>query len=122
MANKFKKLVNVTQNSVLADNARVADGFVSRLVGLLTSPPLQPGEGLIIDPCTSIHMFGMQFPIDVVFFDKQWNVVGLVESICPGQISSMFPKAKCCVELPAGTIADTGTKVGDRVEAQDLTD
>ena len=121
MASKFKKLVNVTRTTVLADNARLADSFVSRLVGLLTSPPLLPGQGLIIDPCSSVHMFGMSFPIDVIFFDKQWNVVGLEESLVPGRISKMYPSAKCCVELPAGTIADTTTRVGDRVEVTDLT-
>lgn len=121
MASKsnYKKIVNITANSVLARNARVAANFVSRLVGLLASPPLQPGEGLLIDPCSSIHMFGMQFPIDAVFFDKQWLVVGVVEGIAPGQISRAFPSARCCLELPSGTIADTGTKVGDRIEVEE---
>jgi uncharacterized membrane protein (UPF0127 family) len=116
---KSKRIVNVSSNNVLATRARLADSFVTRLAGLLFSPPLQPGEGLVLQPCNSIHMFGMKFALDAVFVDKQSRVVGVVESIAPGQISKYFPNANACFELPPGTIADTNTKVGDQVEVLD---
>jgi uncharacterized membrane protein (UPF0127 family) len=116
---KSKRIVNLTSNNVLATHARMADSFVTRLAGLLFSPPLQAGEGLVLQPCNSIHMFGMKFALDVVFVDKQWRVVGIVESIAPGQMSRYYPNAKACFELPPGTIGDTGTKVGDQVELLD---
>jgi len=119
VASKSKRIINLTANSELATRARVADDFLSRLTGLLLSPPLMPGEGLLIDPCTSIHMFGMKFPLDAVFFDKQWRVVGVVESIMPGRMSRFYPQARCCLELPAGTISDTGTKIGDQLDVKD---
>jgi uncharacterized protein len=80
---------------------------------------LQPGEGLLLEPCSSIHMFGMKFPLDAVFVDRNWCVVGLVESLAPGQLSRMYPKAHACLELPCGTIADTNTKIGDQVQLAD---
>lgn len=98
---------------------KVADTFLSRFAGLLFSPPLQDGEGLLITPCNSIHMFGMKFPIDVVFFDAQWRVVGVVEAIAPGQISRMYGGAKSCLELKCGAIASSGTQVGDQFEVSD---
>jgi uncharacterized protein len=120
MAAREKKFVNISKARCLADRARVADNFVSRMIGLLSSAPLVPGQGLLIVPCNCIHMFGMKFPIDAVFFDKEWTVVGLVESIVPGKMSPMFSKAKCCLELPAGAIAESGTAVGDRFEVSEV--
>lgn len=114
-----KRFVNSTRQTVLVPHARVADTFLSRFAGLLFSPPLQDGEGLLITPCNSIHMLGMKFPIDVVFFDKQWRVVGIVEGIAPGQISRLYPTAKSCVELKCGAIANSGTQVGDEFEVTD---
>jgi uncharacterized membrane protein (UPF0127 family) len=116
---KSKRIVNLTSNKDLATRARLADSFVTRLAGLLFSPPLQPGEGLVLQPCSSIHMFGMKFALDVVFIDKQSRVVGVVESIAPGQMSKYFPTAHACFELPPGTISDTKTKLGDQVQVVD---
>ena len=116
MASKYATIRNITSGCILAENARIADTFVSRMIGLLRSPPLQPGEGLLIKPCSQIHMFGMAFGIDVVFFDKGWHVVGLAEGIAPGQISRFFPKAVSCLELPVGRIAQTKTGLGDHIE------
>jgi uncharacterized protein len=93
----------------------MADGFVSRLKGLLLTKSLPAGRGLYLSPCTQIHMFGMTYAIDAVFIDKQNAVVGLVEDIGPWGLSPLFMKATGCLELPAGTISSTGTKVGDMV-------
>lgn len=98
---------------MVADNVRVAKTFLSRLKGLLGTTSLPAGEGLLIAPCNSIHMFGMKYPIDCVFLDDQNKVVGLVENIAPGKMSRVFGQAKQCLELPAGVIASSSTQVGD---------
>lgn len=115
MVRKTRQFRNLTRNTDLATCAQVADNFVTRFAGLLFSAPLQPGEGLLITPCNSIHMFWMRFAIDVVFFDKDWQVVGLVRQIKPWRISPFFKAAESCLELPPGVIAATGTEVGDRI-------
>ncbi len=98
---------------MIADNSKVAGNFFLRLKGLLGTDSLPPATGLFIVPCSQIHMFGMRYAIDVVFMDKSNCVVGIVEQIGPGQMSKSFRKAAGCLELPAGTISDTGTAVGD---------
>lgn len=102
---------------MLASAADVADTFFARLVGLLRTPGLEPGQGLYIAPCSQIHMFGMKYAIDVVFMDKKGIVVGLCKSIPPGKASALYARAHGCVELPAGTIEDTGTQEGDEIES-----
>jgi uncharacterized membrane protein (UPF0127 family) len=120
VASKLRKIVNLTNGNVVADRVRTADTFTDRLLGLLKSPPLEPGEGLIIQPCSSIHMFGMKFAIDVIFYDRDHRVVAVVDDIKPGQMSAPFLRALGCVELPSGTARDTNTRVGDQLELSDV--
>ena len=97
---------NRTRGTTLASRARLADNFFSRARGLLFTRSLDAGSGLYLVPCKSIHMFGMAYPIDAVFLDRDGIVVGLAENIQPGQVSSYFKTAAGCLELPAGLIGD----------------
>jgi hypothetical protein len=48
---------NVTRDVVLADAAEVADTSAKRRTGLLKHTHLEPGDGLWIVPCESVHCF-----------------------------------------------------------------
>ena len=61
-------------------------------------------------------MYFMRFSIDAIFVDKNNQVAGLVEGIKPFQLSKIFWKASCVVEVSAGTITKTKTEVGDQLE------
>ncbi len=106
---------NITRQTLLASNAVLANTFLSRARGLLGRQALAVGEALIIPQCPQIHMFFMKFPIDVVFADKNRNVVGLVKNIKPFSLSSFFFRGHYAIELKAGTIAESGIQVGDRL-------
>jgi uncharacterized protein len=106
---------NARRNVALGERVGLADGFLSRLRGLLGRPPLVAGEGLLITPCKGVHMFGMKYPIDVAFIDTDGRVVGLCHELAPGRRSGWFRDARHALELPAGTLAATGTEVGDRL-------
>ncbi len=107
---------NRTRGMVLSDRTRVADRLVSRMVGLLATDRLEDGEGLWIEPCTSIHTWFMRFPIDALFLDDGGRVVKLVRTMKPWRLTSIARRARGVLELPAGTLDRTGTSVGDEVE------
>jgi uncharacterized membrane protein (UPF0127 family) len=88
---------------------------MERTRGLLFRPPLVEGEGLLIQPCNSVHTFMMGFPIDVLFLDQERRVVHLVEAMRPQRVSRIVWKAHSTLELPAGTAQRTGTQVGDQL-------
>lgn len=113
MPSKKFYFFNQTRSKLIADNVLIADSFFKRLKGLLGTDSLMKGTGIYIVPCAQIHMFGMKYAIDAVFVDKNNEVVGLVENIKPGQLSRSFRKARGCLEVPSGTILDTGVSVGD---------
>jgi uncharacterized membrane protein (UPF0127 family) len=101
---------------VLGNRVRVAKTFLSRLVGLLGTPELPPGEGLWIVPASGVHTFGMPYPVDVAFLDARGGVVGLEPGLRPNRWSRFHTGARAVLEVRAGTLAVTGTVVGDRLE------
>jgi uncharacterized membrane protein (UPF0127 family) len=107
---------NVTRGTALAECGRVADGAVSRLVGLLRDTQLAHGDGLWIVPCNSIHSFGMKFIFDAIFLDKQQRVVHLMREMKPWRMSPLKFAAHSVLELPAGLIAASATELGDQLE------
>ncbi len=108
--------INLTRGVSLTETGRVADTFMTRLIGLMGAKGLGPGDGLWIRPCNSIHSFWMKFDFDAVFLDKNLRVVHLMSAMKPGGISKMVWEAKSVLELPAGIIAQTGTQLGDQFE------
>ena len=74
---------NLTTGAELGDRIAVADDSRTRRTGLLRHSGLNPGEGLWIVPCEAVHMFGMKFPIDVVFVSRDRGVLKTRERMPP---------------------------------------
>lgn len=110
------RVYNTTRNSCLGEQVGMADSSLRRLVGLLGKRSLAPGRGLFIVPSQAIHTVGMVFPIDVIFVDKKYNVVGVREAVRPFRITRIFWKALGVLELPVGTISGSRTQVGDQLK------
>ena len=80
---------------------RRADGFFSRLAGLLFSPPLQPGQGLLLVPCASVHTAFMRTPIDVIFLDRAGHIRKIVPHLKPWRATACLT-AHQALELASG--------------------
>ena len=106
---------NLDRDAELGSRIGVADGWWSRSRGLLGRPALQPGEGLLLTPCRSVHMFGMRFSLDVAFVDREGTVVETYADLAPGRRTRWHRAARHALELPSGTLAATGTGRGDRL-------
>ena len=104
---------------MIAQNARVADSFFSRMVGLLNRSSLLKDEALIITRCQSIHMVFMRFAIDAIFVDKNDSVVGLLKSIKPFQFSPIFFRSSYVIEVPEGVIVQAETSIGDKIQIKE---
>jgi uncharacterized membrane protein (UPF0127 family) len=110
------QVVNITRNQILAIHLDTADTFFSSLIGLLGRSQLDSGEGLWIRPCQSVHTIWMRFPIDVIFLDAEQAVIHMVERMKPFRVSRHVSRAKSALELPAATIEQTGTRLGDQLK------
>ena len=109
------KISNLTRQVVLAHRVEVADHGAARRKGLLGRDGLPAGEGLWIVPCESVHTFGMKFPIDLVYLDRNKKVKKVRNNVPPWRVSACL-SAYSVVELAAGTILKTQTRPGDNLE------
>ena len=58
----------------------------------------------------------MRFPIDALYVNKAGNVVHLESNLKPWRVAAIKPESATVIELPAGTIEQTATQVGDTIE------
>lgn len=108
-----KKIINTTKNTTLAETAEIANTPLKRLIGLLGRKGLETDQGLIIMPCNSIHTFFMRFAIDVVFLDKNMQVVAISQALPPTRLFFAPLRSRLVIELPRGTIKRTNTQLKD---------
>jgi uncharacterized protein len=116
------RVENVTRSSVIAGCVRVASSSRDRMVGLLRTTELSPGEGLWIERSPSIHMFFMKYPIDAVFVGADGRVTKIVANLKPWRVVWWARGARDCLELPVGAAAESGTTVGDELRLVEIDD
>ena len=107
---------NRTRGATLASDVQLADTPRARRIGLLKREKLNPGQGLWIFPTQAIHTFGMRFPIDVVFLDRQMKIKRVYQQLAPFRLTSLVWSAQSALELPSGSLAATNTVVGDQLQ------
>ena len=83
-----------------------------RTRGLLGRKALGVNEALWITPCNSVHSVGMSYALDLVYINKQQEVIKLVQGLRPLRVSAAL-RAHSVIELRAGEVARLGINVGD---------
>lgn len=111
---------NIDRKSTVAQRVRVASTSSARRKGLLGIDRLPTGGGLWIAPCEAIHTFGMKIPVDAIFLDDRLQVRKLRPELRPSRVSFCVSAASV-LEVAAGTVALTGTAVGDRLSFEPVT-
>tara|TARA_R110000851_G_scaffold161068_2_gene304652 strand:- start:61199 stop:61549 length:351 start_codon:yes stop_codon:yes gene_type:complete len=89
-----------------------ANKTLSRLKGLLGKKGLTIQQGLLISPCNSIHTVGMKFDIDVIFLNKQNQVIKIKPSVKPTRMVSCL-RSKKVLELASGSAQYNNISIGD---------
>ena len=112
---RYLRISNTTRGTTVAGRVRVARSARDRIVGLLRTPEVARGEGLLIERSPSIHMFFMRYAIDAVFVDRAGRVTRTVSRLRPWRIVWWARGARDCIELRAGALDDSGTVAGDQL-------
>ena len=111
------ELVDGEAGSLIATVVEAALDSKSRRRGLLGRPTLADRHALVLAPCNAVHTVGMQFPIDVLFVNRDGQVVKIVERLGAWRIAAAV-RACVTVELAAGMVRRTRVSVGDRLAIQ----
>ena len=106
--------VRLERGPVVSERGVLATSVWARTKGLLGRSSLDADEGLWIQPTSSIHMWFMRFPIDVVWAAADGRVLKLTRGIRPWRVA-FCRRAKVALELPAGAIDRAGVEVGDHL-------
>jgi uncharacterized protein len=109
-------IVNRSRALVVGTRIEVADTFLTRLVGLLGRRRLHADSGLLIQPSSGVHTFGMRFPIDVVALDRKFRVIAVWPNLRPWRTSSMNWKTHSVLELSGGHLRNCPAEAGDQFE------
>ena len=110
---RLVRVVNTRLDRELGSRIRLGDNWLARLRGMLGRPEPRPGEGLFLTPCSSVHMYGMRYPLDVAFLDRSGRVVAVYPSLAPGARTRWHRNARHALELRGGALENSGTAVCD---------
>jgi len=108
---------NTTKKTLLAKNAKVCTSVVSKSIGLMFS---KEQKTLIFifnkEKIIPLHMFFVFYPIDILFLDKNKNVVEIKENFRPFTYYTPKNKAKYVIELGKNTVKEAKAELGDEIE------
>lgn len=108
-------MVDIYYKTTHVGIAKVTNTFFSRLIGLLGKKGIPEDKGLLLYPVSSIHTYGMQFPIDVIFLDKEKTVLEIVRNMQPGN-NKKVSNAYYVIEVKAGRLRECRLQVGYKLE------
>ena len=100
---------------LIARRVKRASGFFERAVGLMFSHQMEGFDALLLRPCQSVHTFFMHYPIDVVFLNKTWEVVGIVRAMVPWRVTGLYLRADSALEI-MGDSLPVDIRIGDQLE------
>lgn len=106
---------NTHTGVLMAANLEIAATRTARRHGLMGRDGLAPGSGLWIVPSRGVHTCGMRFAIDVVALDARGVVVDVVTDLRPWRLRLPRPGTFGVLELPAGTVMKSRTRLGHRI-------
>jgi uncharacterized membrane protein (UPF0127 family) len=89
--------------------------------GLLGLDGLRDGQAMLFDRCPLVHMIGMRFAIDVVFFTGAGVIRTVFTDIRPGWRLRGSVRGWRCLELPVGSAQRLGLCAGRRLVVRDRT-
>ena len=106
-------ILNVSKGTVVAEDVAVARTFRGRFRGLMLRREMPSGQALLIERSSSVHTAFMRFPIDVVFLDRENEVVKVAENLRP--FRAALSRGKSVLELNAGCAGKANVTKGDRL-------
>ncbi len=106
------RLLNASRGLVVASRILPAFDSASRRKGLLGRPGLPESDALIIGPCNAVHTFRMQFAIDLLFVNRDGEVLKRLIAVPRNRIAVCL-RAFAVIECTAHHPGVAQTSVGD---------
>ena len=115
MERRMYCVYNQTRECFLGLKVSAADTTFSRLKGLIGRLKLKFDEGIWVVPSSGIHTLGVLFPLDLIYLDKDFKVIHVIEYFPSFRIAPLRTQAASVLELPTHTIYSSQTQPGDQL-------
>jgi len=107
-------------DSFICSSVTVPQTFFQRAKGLLGKKYISQDEAIFFSDCSSIHMFGMQISLDIVFLDREFRIVKMVENLKPWRLA-WCNKAQHTLEMASGSVSKHGFSMDDKLRIKEYT-
>lgn len=109
MADSEARLFDAAGNDIGTYRLEVMDTFWKRFMGLMGRDDVPIGNAALFRKCSSIHMFFMKVPLDVIWYgaarpDGRVPVLSVSRDVRPWQLSFGPKRTRGCLEVAAGTV------------------
>jgi uncharacterized membrane protein (UPF0127 family) len=104
---------------IISSNIKIADNPISRVIGLMFKKTPVDSDGLLLEPCNSIHTFFMRYSLDIIFLSNGNEVIKVIRNLKPWRMTRIYFKARKTLELPAGNLP-LDIKEGDILEVRNV--
>ena len=111
----YYRIINKTKEAVILKRAKIAESFLSRLLGLMFKKNISVEEGMIFYYTSSIHTCFMRFPIEVVFLNRDMEAIKVYHKLKPFRLAGTL-KCYCIIEMLSCKIHEKAVDVGDVLE------
>ncbi len=104
----------------LVKDLHQANRFLERFLGLMGRSNYPMDAGLLFPNCSSVHMYFMRMPIDIVFLktldEIRFEVLSVHEAIQPWRPLPLSNfRADAVLEMAAGNVVRNEVKEGDHL-------
>lgn len=109
MADGEARLFDATGKNIGTYRLEVMDTFWKRFMGLMGRDDVPIGNAALFRKCSSIHMFFMKVPLDVIWYgmampDGRVPVLSVARAVKPWRIAFGPKHTQGCLEVAAGTV------------------
>lgn len=114
-----------TNKSGFTVKIKVAKNSNEKIRGLMFRKNLDINEGMLFKNIKSVWMKNTYIPLDVIFLDNDYKVIGFVEDTIPLSLTSITidKKSDHILEVASGFIRKNNVKIGKKmigIEIQNL--
>lgn len=102
---------NITRNTTISKDLKIASSFQDRMFGLLLK---RNPRSLLFKTKFGIHTFFLKQSIDVLVLNSE-NEVIKGKTVNPNKIFIYNPRYDTVIELPQGSLRKSKTKIGDKL-------
>jgi len=99
-------------------SVELADRLFERMKGLIGRRSLPVGRAILLRPCNSIHTMLMRFHIDVIFLNKNGEVLRIVKDLPPCRFAFGGKNARSALEMKTGWFDWSTLCIGDELAVE----